>query len=331
MTALAPHLTAYLRERLPVEKGASEHTCETYAYAFQLLLTFASARYKVPPSRLTLEQIDAPLVLTFLEHLESKRRNSPRTRNARLAAIRSFMHFIEYRVPSAIEQTRRILAIPAKRTTLPIVPHLSTTEMQALLDAPDLATRSGIRDRAMLHLCFAAGLRASELVTLPLTALTVHPQPTVRVVGKGRRERVLPLWKETAVDLRAWLRVRGDTPGVAELFTNARGLPITRAGLAYVLRHHAGVAGSRCSSLARKRVSPHVLRHTCALTILQATGDLRKVSLWLGHADMQTTMAYLRADPTEKIATVTAIVPMPGRRVRLRTPDKPIASLHGRS
>lgn len=175
--------------------------------------------------------------------------------------------------------------------------------MQALLDAPDLATRSGIRDRAMLHLCFAAGLRASELVTLPLTALTLHPQPTVRVVGKGRRERVLPLWKETAADLRAWLRVRGDVPGVAELFTNARGLPITRAGLAYVLRHHAGVAGSRCSSLARKHVSPHVLRHTCALTILQATGDLRKVSLWLGHADMQTTMAYLRADPMGRTRT----------------------------
>lgn len=330
MTALAPHLTAYLRERLPVQKGASEHTCETYAYAFQLLLTFASARYKVPPSQLSIEQLDAPLVLAFLEHLESKRRNSARTRNARLAAIRSFMHFIEYRVPSAIEQVRRVLAIPAKRTTIAIVPHLSGDEMRALLDAPDLATRNGIRDRAMLHLCFAAGLRASELVNLPLAALSLHPRPTVRVIGKGRRERVLPLWKETAADLRAWLRVRGDTPGVAELFTNARGQPITRAGLAYVLRHHARTAAARCTTLSRKRISPHVLRHTCALTILQATGDLRKVSLWLGHADMQTTMAYLRADPTETLATVAAVMPMPGRRVRLRAPDKLLASLHSR-
>jgi site-specific recombinase XerD len=284
----------------------------------------------VSPSQLLLEQLDAPLVLAFLEHLETKRGNSASTRNARLAAIRSFMHFVEYRVPSAIEQVRRVLSIPAKRTTLPIVPHLSAAEMRALLDAPDLATRSGIRDRAMLHLSFAAGLRASELVTLPLTAVSLHPRPTVRVIGKGRRERVLPLWKETAVDLRAWLRVRGDAPGVAEIFTNARGQPLTRAGLAYVIRHHAGIAAARCASLARKRVSPHVLRHTCALTILQATGDLRKVSLWLGHADMQTTMVYLRADPTEKIATVTAVVPMPGRRIRLRAPDRLIASLHRR-
>lgn len=330
MTALAPHLTTYLRERLPLEKGASEHTCETYAYAFQLLLTFASARCKVSPSQLQLEQLDAPLVLAFLAHLEAKRHNSARTRNARLAAIRSFMHFVEYRVPSAIEQVRRVLAIPAKRTTVPVVPHLSTTEMRALLDAPDLATRSGIRDRAMLHLCFAGGLRASELVGLPLAAIVLHPAPSVRIIGKGRRERVLPLWKETAADLRAWLRVRGETPGVLELFTNARGQPMTRAGLAYVLRHHAVAAADRCESLSRKHVSPHVLRHTCALTILQATGDLRKVSLWLGHADMQTTMAYLRADPSEKLATVTAVMPMPGRRIRLRAPDKLIASLHRR-
>jgi site-specific recombinase XerD len=182
----------------------------------------------------------------------------------------------------------------------------------------------------MLHLSFAAGLRASELVTLPLTAVSFHPTPTVRVIGKGRRERVLPLWKETAADLRAWLRVRGDEPGVAQMFTNAHGQALTRAGFAYVVRHHAAVAATRCSSLARKRVSPHVLRHTCALTILQATGDLRKVSLWLGHTDMQTTMTYLRADPIEKLATVTAVVPMPGRRIRLRAPDKLIAALHSR-
>jgi site-specific recombinase XerD len=330
VTPLAPHLTAYLRERLPLQKGASEQTCETYAYAFQLLLTFASTRCKVSPSRLMLEHLDSPLILAFLEHLESKRGNSARTRNARLAAIRSFMHFIEYRVPSAIEQVRRILSIPAKRTTIPVVPHLSTVEMRALLDAPDLSTRAGIRDRAMLHLCFAAGLRASELVTLPLAAVSLHPRPTVRVMGKGRRERVLPLWKETVADLRAWLRVRGDAPGVPELFTNARGQPMTRAGLAYVLRSHARTAAAGQPTMSRKRISPHVLRHTCALTILQATGDLRKVSLWLGHADMQTTMVYLRADPTEKIATVSAVAPMPSGRFRLRAPDKLLASLHRR-
>lgn len=330
MTPLAPHLSAYLRERLPLERGASENTCETYAYAFKLLLTFASAHRKVRPSQLRLEDLDARLVLAFLEHLEAKRHNSPRTRNARLAAIRSFMHFVEHRVPSAIDQIRRVLAIPSKKTIVPVVAHLSIAEMHALLDAPDLATRSGIRDRAMLHLCFAAGLRASELVMLPTASVSLHPRPSVRVMGKGRRERILPLWKETAADLRAWLRVRGDTPGVVELFTNARGLPMSRAGLACVLRKHVTIAAERCVSMSRKRISPHVLRHTCALAILEATGDLRKVSLWLGHADMQTTMQYLRADPAEKFDTLAAVAPMPAGRVRLRAPDRLIASLLGR-
>lgn len=327
MTPIAPHIEAFLRDRLPRQRGASQHTCEAYAYAFKLLFEYASARFKVPPCELALEQIDAPLILDFLAMLESQRTNCPSTRNARLVAIKSFAAFIEYRVPSLLEQCRQIRAIPPKKTIVPLVQHLNRAEVQALLDAPDLATRAGLRDRAMLHLCFAAGLRVSELVTLPLASLTLHADPSLRVTGKGRRERTLPLWKRTAADLRRWLAVRNAQAGVSELFINARGLPMTRSGFECILAKHAATAEKPCPSLASKRISPHVLRHSCALMILQATGDLRKVALWLGHADIQTTEMYLRVDPTEKLDALAAVVPPTLRPGRFKAPDALIAML----
>lgn len=327
MTAIAPHITAFLRERLPVQRGASVHTCDSYAYAFQLLFQFASQRLRVKPSALQLEQIDAVLVMDFLEHLETQRGNSASSRNVRLAAIKSFMRFCEYRVPSVLEQSRRVLAIPLKRTDQPLVQHLSMIEVQAILNAPDVHTRLGIRDRAMMNVCFSAGLRVSELVGLPLTALTLQPTPSIRVLGKGRKERALPLWKQTTTDLRAWLALRG-AARAPELFLNAREAPMTRSGFEYVLLKHAQAAIGSCPSLRDKRISPHILRHSCALMILQATGDLRKVSLWLGHAHLQTTEIYLRADPTEKLEAIEAVMPPELKRGRFRAPDKLIALLH---
>ena len=328
MTAIAPHITAFLRERLPVQRGASEHTCHSYAYAFQLLFRFASERYGVTPSQLELEQLDASLIMDFLEHLQTHRGNTASTRNARLAAIKSFMRFCEYREPSVLEQSRRVLAIPFKRTDIRLVDHLSIAEMKVILEAPDLTVRQGLRDRAMLHLCFSAGLRVSELVNLPLNALVFQPSPSIRIHGKGRRERCLPLWKQATVDVRAWVAVRGDalTP---ELFLNARGQPMTRSGFEYILRKHVRTAAEGQPSLKTMRISPHVLRHTCAMMILQATGDLRRVSLWLGHADMQTTEGYLRADPTDKLETIDSIVPPALKRGRFQAPDKLIALLRG--
>jgi site-specific recombinase XerD len=326
MTPIAPHITAFLQERLPLQRAASEHTCDSYAYAFQLLFQFAATRLHVTPSALFLEQLDAALVMDFLQYLETKRGNSPRTRNARLVAIKSFMRFMEYREPALLEQSRRILAIPAKRTDTRLINYLSLDEMQALLNVPDLKRRDGIRDRAMIHLCFSAGLRVSELVHLPLQALEWQPSPNVRIFGKGRRERLLPLWKQAASDLRAWLAVRGQ-PAATELFLNAHGEPMTRSGFEYLLKKHVDVAAKRCPSLEKKRISPHVLRHTAAMVVLQATGDIRKVSLWLGHGDIQTTEVYLRADPTEKLEAMSAMVPLTLKRGQFRAPDKLIASL----
>ena len=267
MTPIAPHITAYLKERLVLERAASDNTCASYAYAFKLFLEYASKRLKVPPSSLCLEQLDASLVTGFLHHLETERGNGPGSRNARLAAIKSFMHFMEYRVPAALEQIRRILAIPAKKADTRLVRHLTVMEMQAILDAPEPTTRDGIRDRAMLYLCFAGGLRVSELIGLRIDQLTLQGQASLLVHGKGRKERCLPLWKETTAALKAWLAVRGEVL-VPELFLNARGRPMTRSGFEYILGKHVQAAAARCPSLATKRTSPHVLRHTCALTVL---------------------------------------------------------------
>ena len=236
------------------------------------------------------------------------------------------MHFLEYRVPAALEQIRRILAIPAKKTTSRLVRHLTVEEIKALLDAPEPTTRDGIRDRAMPYLCFAGGLRVSELVGLRIDQLNLQGQASLLVHGKGRKERCLPLWKETTVALRAWLAVRGEVP-VPELFLNARGQPMTRSGFEYILDKHVQVAKERCPSLAKKRISPHVLRHTCALTVLQATNDLRKVSLWLGHATMQTTEMYTRADPSVKLEALESIVAPKLRSGRFKATDELIASL----
>jgi site-specific recombinase XerD len=326
MTPIAPLITSFLREHLPIEQGCSPYTCETYAHAYRLLFVFASKRLGIRPSQICLEQIDVALILDFLTHIEEQRGNCAATRNGRLAAIKAFIRYVEFRVPSALAQARQIHAIPGKRYDQGLVRHLTMEEVRAILNAPNVTTRLGIRDRAMLHLCFAGGLRVSELVGLPLENLSLQQKPSIRVLGKGRKERCLPVRKETAVDLRAWLAVRGAV-SVPELFVNAEGAAMTRAGFEYILDKHVCAATKSCSSLCGRSVSPHQLRHSCALIMLQATRDIRKVALWLGHADIRTTEIYLRVDPSEKLEAVEAVLPLGLRRGRFKAPDELIASL----
>jgi len=326
MTALAPYLSCYLREHLPKERRASQHTCEAYAQGFQLLLCFAASRFNIKPAKIEIERLDVPLILAFLEHLEKERCNSPRTRNARLAAINSFFRYLEYRVPSCLDQSRRIHAIPMKRTDQPLVAYLTRDELQALLDAPNAGNVTGIRDRAMLHLAFAAGMRVSELVGIRLDQIDRQTMASVHIMGKGRRERVLPLWRQTAETLKAWLKVRPSS-NAPELFLNARAQAMTRSGFEYILAKHVATAARKVPSIASKGVSPHVLRHSCAMHTLQATRDVRKVSLWLGHASLQTTEVYLRADPSEKLEALAAMAPPMLKPGRFRAPDKLLAML----
>ncbi|WP_422344969.1 tyrosine-type recombinase/integrase [Parasphingorhabdus sp.] len=308
MTALAPHLSVWLLEHLPRDRGASRHTIDSYAYSFRLLVCFAAKRLRLRPSDLRIEQLDAALILDFLDDIEKSRANTPRTRNARLAAIRSFFRFLEYRAPACLDVAMQVQAIPAKRVEQPLVDYLTRAELQALLDAPDRRTRSGLRDRAMLHLAYACGLRVSELTGIQLDDINQPTADTVHVLGKGRRERVLPMWKETQAVLRDWLRVRpaGDEQA---LFLNARGEAIGRHGFASRLTVHVKTAQRTAPSLVRKKVTPHVLRHTCAIHTLEATGDIRRVALWLGHSSVTSTEIYLRIDPSEKLDILDAGAP----------------------
>lgn len=329
MTALAPPLAAFLREYLPRERGASPHTCEAYAYSFQLLVTFAARRLGTQPSRLEIEQLDVPMILAFLEYVEQERGNSARSRNARLAAIKSFFRFLEYRLPACLDQALRVHATPMKKFDRGLVATLTRAEIQALLDAPDPRTLSGTRDRAMLHIAFAAGLRVSELVGLSVDQFDARAPASIHVMGKGRRERVLPLWRETTTVIRAWLAVRPQGLDTA-LFLNGAGRVMTRSGFEYILAKHAEKAATAQRSILGKKVSPHVLRHSCAMHMLQATHDIRKVALWLGHASLQSTEAYLRADPSEKLEALSVAAAPDLKPGRFRPPDKLLAMLNDR-
>ena len=304
MTNLAPHVSGFLREHMPRQRNASRHTIASYADSLILLVRYIAECFKVRPCTITLEQLTVELIFGFLDHLEADRNNSVSTRNVRLAAIKSFLRYLEYRLPSCLDLARQVHAIPMKAHDHSVVHYLDHEEIKALLDAPDPGTPAGLRDRAMLHLVYAAGLRVSELVGVTLEDLGHPGLDTLRIMGKGRKERGLPLWKETTEVIRDWLKVR---PEVADhhLFLNSRGQAMSRHGFAHRLALHAKAAETAEPSLADKRVHPHVLRHSCALHLLEATGDIRKVSLWLGHASIQSTEIYLRADPVGKLAILS--------------------------
>lgn len=327
MTALAPHLSAFLREHLPRERNASRHTSAAYACTYKLLLCFAADRLTIRPAQIEIEHLNTATVLAFLDHIEGGRANTARSRNARLAAIKAFFRYLEFRLAACLDQARQIQAIPMKKFDEALIDYLTPTELQAVLNAPDLQRPHGRRDAAMLHLAFAGGLRVSELTGLQVGQLDQRPPVSVHIIGKGRRERVLPLWKETWEALRTWLRVRPSN-GDAELFLNARGRTMSRFGFAHVLAKHVAVASKTAPTLASKQVTPHVLRHTCAMHMLKATGDVRKVSLWLGHASLQSTEIYLRCDPGEKLETLDAAMPPQVRKGRFRdAPDQVLALL----
>lgn len=327
MTALAPYLTSYLRDHLPRERNASPHTVSAYAHAFALLVRFAADRLKRRPSDLTVEDLDTGLILAFLDHVEAVRGNAARSRNARFAAIRSFFRYLEYTAPACLDQALRIRSLPTKRVDKTLIDYLTQEEMQALLDAPNPRTPGGTRDRAMLHLTYAAGLRVSELLSLRLTDFAERSVATIHIVGKRRRERVLPLWRETQSVLRAWLAIRPDVPA-PEVFLNRDGEPMTRDGFAHRLALHVKAAAAKRPSILGKHVTPHVLRHSCAMHTLVATGDIRKVSLWLGHASLESTEAYLHADPAEKLAVLAAHGSPTVQKGKFREPsDKLLAML----
>lgn len=260
MTELAPCLSTFLREHLPRQRNASSHTVASYADSFMLLICFAADRLGMRPSAIAVEHLTTDLIFAFLDHLEAQRQNTVSTRNVRLAAIKSFFRYLEYRASSCLDLAQQLHAMPMKRHDVMAVPHLEREEIRALLDAPDAATAAGRRDRAMLHLAYAAGLRVSELIAVVVGDLG-HPHlDTVHVTGKGRRRRILLLWKETRMVIRDWLAVRPACRS-DHLFLNARGGAMSRHGFAHRLSVHAAMAAETVPAIGKKRIFPHILRH----------------------------------------------------------------------
>jgi len=326
MSALAPTLQAFFTERLLAQRRASPHTIAAYRDAFRLLLAFAEGEVGKSPSRLDLADIDAPLIGGFLDHLECDRHNGARTRNARLAAIHSLFRFAVLRHPEHAGLIQRVLAIPPKRFERETVCFLTENEVDAILDAPDRSSFLGRRDHALLLTAIQTGLRVSELIGLKREDAVLGTGAHVRCIGKGRKHRTTPLTTATAAVLKAWLDEL-DTKPTSPLFPTRQGTPLTRYGVTVLVARHTNQGAASCPSLATKKVSPHVLRHTAAMRLLHAGIDTSVIALWLGHESVETTQIYVHADLALKERALARTAPIHAKPGRYRPPDKLLAFL----
>lgn len=277
------------------QKNVSHQTIASYRDTFRLMLQFVRKQRRKAPSDLTLEDIDPDLILEFLHYLEKERKNTIQTRNVRLAAIRSFMKYASLRDPQSLVNTERLLVIPLKRTDHHLVGYLSLKEINAILNAPDPLTWSGTRDRVMFATFYNTGARVSEICSLRILDLDLDRSHSIRLHGKGRKERSIPLWKDTILQLHRWLG-RIDSQGSAPLFPNRNGDHMTRSGVEDRLKRAVRAAAIACPSLVGRAVSPHTLRHTTAMHLLQSGVSESVIALWLGHESVTTTHQYIEAD-----------------------------------
>jgi len=319
-------LQSFFTRRLIEQRQVSPHTISSYRDTFRLLLKFIQRRLQKPPSALALEEIDAPLITTFLDDLEKSRGITVRSRNLRLTAIRSFFRYISFEAPAQSAQIQRVLAIPDKRYTRAIVHFLTRPEAEALLAAPDQSSWFGRRDHALLLVALQTGLRLSELTALRWSDVSLGIGAHVRVIGKGRKERCTPLAKQTIAVLQAWLREPARA-GTEFMFPNARGSRLSADGVQYILAKHTAVARGVCPSLRQKGVTPHVLRHTMAMELLQAGVDRALIALWLGHESVATTQIYLDANLALKEEALAKTIPPNGKPGRYRPDDQLLAFL----
>ena len=319
-------LEGFFTRRLMQQLQASPHTIASYRDTFRLLLRFAHKRLGSRPSALTFEQIDATLVTTFLHDLEDKRGISGRSRNLRLSAIRSFFQYAAFEAPDHAAQIQRVLAIPGKRCTRTQVCHLTRPEVDALLAAPDVSIWAGRRDHALLLLAVQTGLRLSELTGLRREDVRLDTGAHVHVIGKGRKERCTPLARQTRAVLQAWMH-KDLAPEATVVFPSDRGGRLSADGVQYLVAKHAATASRACPSMARKRVTPHVLRHTTAMELLQSGTGRSVIAMWLGHESIETTQIYLDADLTLKEQVLAKTTPHDGRPGRYRPDDQLMAFL----
>ncbi len=325
---LATLLQAFFLDRLIAQRNASPQTVAAYRDSFRLLLEFAHQHVGKAPERLELNDIDAPLVLAFLDHLERDRHNTIRSRNARFAAIRSFVHFAAFKDPAALPAIQRVLAIPMKRFDKPLLGFLSKGEIQAILDAPPGDRWSGQRDRIMLATLYNTGARVSELTGIRVADVVLDGSACVHLHGKGRKDRSVPLWRTTTTQLRHWLP-RIDSRPDRPLFPSAAGGRLTRPAVTARLRLAVKQAATQCPSLTKRRVSPHCVRHATAMHMLQAGVDITVIALWLGHENPSTTHLYVEADLAMKERALQAVQSPRIKETRYRPTDRLLAFLQG--
>lgn len=326
MTALAPTLQAFFTDRLIAQRQASPHTISAYRDALRLLIVFAAQHCHKPPSDLDIADLDAPLIGAFLDHLQHQRANSARTRNARLAAIHSLFRYAALRHPEHAAVIQRVLAIPPKRADRDLIAYLTEPEIAALLASPDRATPTGRRDHALLALAVQTGLRISELIALNHSDVHLGAAPHVSCRGKGRKQRITPLTPNTAAVLKTWLNERGGLPTDA-LFTTRQGARLSRDALERRLAKHAAAAAASAPTLADKRLTMHVLRHTAAMRLLHGGVDITVIALWLGHESTDTTQIYLHADLALKQRALERTAPPGTPPGRYKPPDTTLAFL----
>lgn len=320
-TNFAGLLETFFTDRLIRQRQLSEHTIASYRDTFCLLLGFAKQRLKKEPSKLTFEDLNAPFIGAFLDHLEKERGNAARSRNARLAAIHSFFRYAAFQEPNHIALIQRVLAMQSKRYDRKPIEFLSEPEIKTLLAAPDLSTWAGRRDRALMLVVVQTGLRVSELISLRCQDIVLSTGAHVRCYGKGRKERCIPLRRETVMILRNWLRERNGRPEDS-VFPNARGNRFSRDGVEYLLAKYVATAQEQCPSLKRKRVSPHVLRHTAAMDLLHHGVDSAVIALWFGHERLETTQMYFHADLSLKEKALAKTKPLGVQAGRYKPTDE---------
>lgn len=328
MTAVAPTLQAFFTDRLARQRQASPRTVESYRDTLRLLLCFVQATAGTAPATLEWDDLDEPVITAFLDHLETQRGNGARTRNLRLTAIRSLFTYAALRHPEHAATIQKVLAIPPKRFEKKVITFLTADEAAALLDAPDQARWEGRRDRALLVVGLQTGVRVSELTGLNCGDVVLGAGAHVRCKGKGRKQRAIPLARPTQTVLRAWLAERAGQPD-DPLFPTRTGRRLSRDAVERRVTTHTETAERRCPSLRAKNLHPHVMRHTAAMSLLHARVDVAVIALWLGHADIRSTDAYIHADLTIKERALALTTPPSVRGGRYRPPDKLLAFLEG--
>jgi len=321
-----PLLQAFFTDRLIAQRQASPHTIASYRDTFSLLLRFIQQDNGTAPSQLSLQNLDPPTIGAFLAHLERDRNNSPRSRNTRLAAIHAFFRYVALYEPDYSALAQQILAIPSKRFTRPLIEFLSQEEVEALLNTPDQDTWIGRRDRALLLLTVQTGLRVSELTGLYCRDVVLGHGAYVHCIGKGRKERCTPLRREVVKILHAWLKERQGEPD-DPLFPSQRGGALSRDAIEYIVHKYVRTASLHCTSLQHKRVTPHVLRHTAAMDLLQHGVDCTVIALWLGHESVETTQVYLHASMQIKEEALEKTSPVDAPVGRYRPDDALLAFL----